>query len=464
MQARLNFTAVAFAAAFASAATHAQTHYVLNVPAWGVAQQRAVAAADGKVVFASDEAGVAIVSSANPDFLAQARSNGAITGGVADRSMRSSEPPEEAPVTSIAVNPGDDLYFNSLQWAPQAVQAPDAWKMGFTGKGVRVAVIGSGTYERHVDLAANIDTAAGRSFVPPDPAASAADNACRTAYNCDTGTVWFATFAAGIIAGVDNSVGIVGIAPQATIIPVKAFHAGSADTANLIQAVLYASAPVAEGGGGADIIALTFTGTLSRREEGVAELIAAWNKVINTAARRGALVLAPAGDRALDMDHERDLIIVPAQSGNALAVSATGPVGYAYGAVNFSRLASYSNYGSSLVSVAAPGGDNAYPGNENCARPVPPLPPLVTQCRVFDRVISTVRGTSAAGGYTFGWGTYAATAAAAGVAALIKQKEPRISVGELKNRLMQSADDEGKPGVDPYYGRGFINAYRAVTF
>jgi hypothetical protein len=36
-------------------------------------------------------------------------------------------------------------------------------------------------------------------------------------------------------------------------------------------------------------------------------------------------------------------------------------------------------------------------------------------------------------------------------------------VGELKNRLAQSADDLGKPGVDPYYGRGFVNAYRAVT-
>jgi subtilisin family serine protease len=57
-----------------------------------------------------------------------------------------------------------------------------------------------------------------------------------------------------------------------------------------------------------------------------------------------------------------------------------------------------------------------------------------------------------------------AAPAAAAVAALILQKDPGLSVGALKNRLMQSANDEGKPGTDPYYGRGFINAWRAVTY
>jgi hypothetical protein len=28
--------------------------------------------------------------------------------------------------------------------------------------------------------------------------------------------------------------------------------------------------------------------------------------------------------------------------------------------------------------------------------------------------------------------------------------------------LVQSADDEGKPGNDPFYGSGFVNARRAV--
>jgi subtilisin family serine protease len=56
-----------------------------------------------------------------------------------------------------------------------------------------------------------------------------------------------------------------------------------------------------------------------------------------------------------------------------------------------------------------------------------------------------------------------AAPAASGVAALIKQRFPNISVGALKNRLAQSADDEGADGHDPFYGRGFVNARRAVT-
>jgi hypothetical protein len=31
------------------------------------------------------------------------------------------------------------------------------------------------------------------------------------------------------------------------------------------------------------------------------------------------------------------------------------------------------------------------------------------------------------------------------------------------NKLKNTADDEGEPGVDPYHGHGFVNARRAVT-
>ena len=56
-----------------------------------------------------------------------------------------------------------------------------------------------------------------------------------------------------------------------------------------------------------------------------------------------------------------------------------------------------------------------------------------------------------------------AAPAAAGVAALIKQRFPGISLGALKAKLAQTADDEGPVGADPVYGKGFVNARRAVT-
>ena len=66
-------------------------------------------------------------------------------------------------------------------------------------------------------------------------------------------------------------------------------------------------------------------------------------------------------------------------------------------------------------------------------------------------------------GWTWTAGTSMAAPAATAVAALIKQKNPGISVGELKNRLAQSATDAGKVGQDSFHGRGFVNARNAVT-
>jgi len=75
---------------------------------------------------------------------------------------------------------------------------------------------------------------------------------------------------------------------------------------------------------------------------------------------------------------------------------------------------------------------------------------------VFDQVLS-----SCYSGWCFAAGTSMASPAAAGVAALILAENPGISLGALKTRLKQTADDEGKVGHDQFYGHGFVNAARA---
>ena len=435
-----------------AAAANAGERYVLTASNWGKLQAAHVAAAGGKVRFAHADAGVAVVESANPQFLSQVLAGGAIQSGAVDADFAWTVPARTFDLDANAVNPADDRFFNTVQWAPQAVKAPQAWAAGYTGKGVRVAVIDGGIYDVHPDLAANIDLAAARSFVLPDPAATPAANACRTAWNCDTGTLWHGTHVAGIVAAVDNNLGVVGIAPEATIVPVKALHSGSGSFGAVIQAILYAATA-----GDADIINMSLGAAFNRGSNDAAALTSALNRAVNTAGRYGALVITSAGNDALDVDHTGNLIVTPAQSGNGLAVSSTGPLGFAYGATDFTRFSSYSNYGRSLVSVAGPGGDFAYPGNENCTLPTTGAP-VTIPCWAFDMVLSTSRA-----GWTWTAGTSMSAPAASAVAALIKQRFPNISVGELKNRLAQSADDVGKPGADPLYGRGFINAYRAVT-
>jgi subtilisin family serine protease len=444
--------ALAAAGLLLSAGAHSAT-YVLNAGTWGAAQDNAVAAAGGTVSFKHAGAGVALVTSNNPSFLSAVTASGAVTGGAKDQAVEWIDPVATAAVPD-AINPTDDRFYSRIQWAPQSVEAPAAWAAGWTGRGVRVAVIDGGIYAAHQDLVGAVDVAASRSFVETDPAASPAVNACRTAFNCDVGTFWHGTHVSGIIAARDNALGIVGIAPEATIVGVKALHNGSGSFGSVIAAILYAASD-----GRADIINLSLGALFAKNEPGASELRNALSKAVKIASAT-TLVVVAAGNDGLSLDGN-NLVVTPAESGPALAVSATGPLAFAYGATNFTRFASYSNYGHSLVTLAGPGGDFAYPGNENCTLPST-TGPVTTACWVFDMVLSTSRGTTAAGGYSWAAGTSMATPAVAAVAALVKQKYPGISVGALQKQLEKSSVNVDKNN-SAFYGRGYVNAKNAVN-
>lgn len=440
------------AVALACAGTANAADFVLQAPSWGAAQSAAVAAAGGTVKFSHAE-GVAVVSSDRADFLAAVLAGGAVRSGAADMEIKPSLPTRVVEAGAIVAADITDAFYKYIQWAPQAVKAPQAWAAGYTGKGVRVAVIDGGIHGTHVDLVGNIDAAAARSFVAGAP------GSCEVRWNCDTGTFWHGTHVAGIVAAAANGIGTVGIAPEATIVPVKALHNGSGSFGAILSAVLYAATD-----GRADIINMSLGATIDKGGRDVAELVSAMNRVANFAARQGVLVVASAGNDAADLDHNKNLIKVPAEISTILSISSTGPLGFGLGNQNFARFASYSNYGSSGVTLAAPGGDSALEGEAPCTLPRTVSGTVTTACWVFDMVMSTVRG-GAASTSSYGWaaGTSMASPAAAAVAAMIKQKYPGISVGDLKNRLRRATDDLGKPGQDAFYGAGFLNAAKAVA-
>jgi len=439
--------AATFVFALSSLAGAEPRTYVVSASRWGAAQNAAVAAAGGQVAFQHDGAGLAVVTSESPDFAAALSASGAVQSVNEDMVVQWQQPTNAVVLDEAAVNPNNDTYYTNLQWAPQSVEAPAAWAAGYTGAGVRVAIIDGGIYSAHPDLAANIDVAASRSFVPGFN------------FNQDTGTFWHGTHVAGIVAAIDNSTGVVGIAPGATIVGVKALHNGSGAFSWIISAILYAATPRSAGGGGADIINMSLGAEFERGggNTGAGPLVAAMNKAVNYADRNGVLVVSAAGNSALDLDHTGSVIAVPAQSGSGIAVSATGPEGFGLGATNFRRISSYTNYGTSAITVAGPGGDFTLPGSAACTKLTASGSPITTACWVFDMVLSTSRA-----GYTWAAGTSMAAPAVSAVAALIRQANPGISLGALKNKLAQSADDEGKTGRDPLYGRGFVNARKAV--
>jgi lantibiotic leader peptide-processing serine protease len=420
---------------------------------WGAAENATIARLGGTVGFSHAGSGIGSAVSADPQFLKAIMKSGTFSKGSEDMMVQWQSPVNEQELTEDSVNPADDNFIN-LQWSMTAIHAAGAWSAGYDGSGVRVAVIDGGMCDLHPDIAPNLDAAHSTSFVPG------------FTFNQDTGgptAFRHACHVAGIIAAADNTIGTIGVAPHATIISVKALHNGSGSFEAVIQAILYASDPISAGGGGADIINMSLGATFARGggNTGAGALVAALNQAVNYATAHNVLVVCSAGNNALDLDHSGSIITVPAMSGSAIAVSATAPVGFAVGwpngATNFSDPATYSNYGHSEVWVGAPGGDSALPGSALCSIPRVVGPPVTTACWVFDLVLSP---GSQSGSYFFASGTSMAAPHVAGVAALIKQKFPTISVGDLKTAIAQSADpmDNGA-----FYGHGFLDAAAAVA-
>jgi subtilisin family serine protease len=416
--------------------------FVLETGKWKSRHTARVKAAGGEIVWAHGPTGMAVVRSDRPRFLKAIRRTGAFRFAKGDRVVDWGMPP----VSQQMVSPNDDTHYQK-QWNLDAIDAPEAWAAGCTGAGARVAVIDGGINETHMDLAGQVDVTCSASFVPDEP------------FNSDLGTFWHGSHVAGIVAAADNSFGVVGVAPDATLMAIKALHGGSGSFGAVIGGILFASDPAAFGTGctdRADIINMSLAAIFFKSEfPGFHSLV---TKAVNFAASKGVLVISAAANNGLDLGQLMDVIVIPAQSGSGLAISATGPIGWqAVGNTDFRRLASYSNWGEDLVDLAGPGGDFVYPGNEDCTFDGTTFP-----CWVFDMVPAPCGGLD--GTFTcWAAGTSMASPAAAGVAALIKGRYPSLSLGALKARLKKTADNEGKVGKDELFGHGFVNAHRACA-
>lgn len=368
--------------------------------------------------------------------------------------QRRPEAVADAPLDPPNNPPGSiDSRFN-LQWGHAAVRAVDAWNYGYKGKGAKVAVLDGGFSLNHPDIATQYDrdctsdmTGEGIDYRPND--------------DDTTGIFSHGMHVAGTIAAAWNYIGTIGVAPEARLCLVKVLlNVGSGSFEDVVEGIIYAADK------GVDIINMSLGGALYKsgvpgeytaRE--AAELKNFIARAVNYAYQRGVLVIASAGNDGSDGDKDKDLIHLPSDAPNAMSVSATAPIGWAVNpaAAFLDFPASYTNYGRSVISVAGPGGDAAYPGNENCT-----LGGLTRPCWVFDLVFSTgaVVGNSAY--YYWSAGTSMAAPHVAGVAALIVSRFGKMHPAQLRTKLERGADDLGQPGNDPFYGAGRVNAIRSL--
>lgn len=354
----------------------------------------------------------------------------------------------------------NDRFYN-LQWGHDAINSPEAWNLGYRGAGATVAVLDGGFSLNHVDTAASLI-----------PGCSADMTGEGIAYgpNSDDPTGIFAhgQHTSSTIAAPDNGVGTIGVAPEAKLCLVKVlFNFGSGSFDDVVEGIVYAANQ------GVDIISMSLGGAIEKSgnaADGYTAKDAAGLKnfvarATTYAWQRGSLVIASSGNEADNGNANRDLIHLPSDAPHVMSISATAPIGWAKApaATFLDNLASYSNFGSSVISLAAPGGDFSYPGNENCTIfTIPPAAGAITRpCWVFDMVFAA-GGTTPANNYFWSAGTSMATPHAAGVAALIVGKYGKMKPAQLRSLLERSADDLGKPGNDYAYGAGRVNALRAV--
>lgn len=290
--------------------------------------------------------------------------------------------------------PNDPMF--ARQYAPQITRAVEAWSAS-TGKGVVTAIVDTGVDTGHPDLAAHM--VGGWNTV--DNNENARD---------DHG---HGTHCAGIAAALaNNKVGVAGIAPDATIMPVKVLGGdGSGSDETVANGIIWAADH------GAKVISLSLGGP------GESQVL---GEAVAYALKKGAAIIAAMGN---DGTNEKSY---PAAYPGVVAVGATNKQ---------DRIADFSQYGD-WISVSAPGVGilSTFPTYK-----------VAMNDYGFPMTYATLDGTSMA------------TPAVSGAAAVIRARFPALDPAQIKARLEKSADKvSGQADFDQHYGYGRINVLKAI--
>ena len=287
-------------------------------------------------------------------------------------------------VVKAEIYPNDP--FLSQQWGWNRVGADKALEAGYKGSGVVVAVLDTGIDVDHPDLDDNIID--GWNFVDNNGDVSDLDK--------------HGSMVSGIIAAIaNNGIGIVGVAPEAKIMPLKVLDVDGGNIRDIASAIRYAA------DNGAKIITMSFGGLYTR-------FSIATEKAIDYASRQGCLLVAAVGN-----DNNSELVF-PASYEQVIAVSAIDE--------NDLR-AEFSNFGS-YVDFCAPGLN----------------------------IVSTGKD----GNYFMGNGTSFSAPFVAGIIALMLSDNPQLTTEEVRTNLREHVEDLGEEGWDQYYGWGLANTYAVI--
>lgn len=414
-------------------------------------------AAGATVNFVNDRFGFAMVTGLDDASAATLRGVSGVEevalDEVVDMGQRTDAVIDGSPTIASPSAPAT-AFFYPRQWHLQVIEAKAAWDAGKLGSpDVTVAVIDGGLDWTHPDLAGRVDLSRSASFVPLEDLVVAAfyPGAHPVADLQYHGTHVGATIAS-------NAIAAAGVTSQTTLIGVKVCY-GVSGTVNGVPiqagscpgvAILAGIAHAIESG--ANVANMSLGGAFLRRQS--KGFVGTVNRLFTAANQAGVVMVVAAGNDASDLDkHQFRGVTYPSlyksycDAPNVLCVSATGPTAGATNGpwTNIDALAGYSNYGRSVISVAAPG------GNWN---------PVTAACSKFTLVtaLAACRGGTFVVGLN---GTSMAAPHVSGLAALIAA-EGVTQPSQIRARIRQGADDLGQRGTDPFYGAGRINVRRSL--
>ncbi len=208
-----------------------------------------------------------------------------------------------------ATDPGEEL-----QWGTNRVDAEIAHGAGHKGAGVVVAVVDTGIDPDHPEFENRIDGRA-MSFAGRNPSTDVSDKNGH------------GTHTAGIVGAADDGTGVVGVAPDATILPIQVSKGSRIKDEDILAAFDYLAglaSPV-------DVVNMSF---------GSSQPSAAEASALQTLALQGATLVASAGNSS------GGPVGYPAGYGHVIAVSST---------TVDDTLSDFSSVGLGADDLAAPG-------------------------------------------------------------------------------------------------------------
>jgi subtilisin family serine protease len=236
----------------------------------------------------------------------------------------------------------DNLDGSEVTWGLNAIDAQGAWAAGARGQGVRVAVIDTGIDKDHPDLVGNFME--GKSFLNRSESEGPLSKnpgimgsfLLEEILDSEEGSelpyeyfddVGHGTHVAGTIAGIENGVGVVGVAPAAKILAGKVCSRIGCSSIAILNGLNWALEKKV------DVVNMSLGGPVPSR---------AHSDACQALENAGIVVVAASGN---DGDSEKNKISFPAGYPSVFSVGAVTP--------ELTR-ASFSQYGPNLQ-ITAPG-------------------------------------------------------------------------------------------------------------